>query len=427
MQHASSIKAAWLTAAWAIGAAMAPAAAIAQFAEPDVSVLYTLTSDQAGDQYGFVAEAIGDLNGDGATEIAVGAVGNTQGGPFAGAAFVYSGRDGALLHKVVGSFLNFLGHSVAGVGDLDEDGVPDYAIGGAGVGPSPGRLLVVSGASHTTIIDRPGSVPAGRFGYDVNAAGDINRDGHPDVIVGAPFEGAAGTVHFISGKDGSTLRSVAGPTAGSKFGSSVTRVADQNKDGTADHAVGAPDAGKPKEGGPAGEAYVLSGRDGSIVRVLKARHSSGHEFGNFFIHDAGDVNGDGRGDIFVPDYADDGVGPFAGLVYVFLGGRDEERRLISPQVPGGGFGPGRGAGDVDGDGHDDLVVAAFASSEGAQAGGKLFVISGRNGKVIRAMTGTVAGHRLGFDVIAVGDVSGDGRIDFLITGVGIAHLVLGST
>jgi hypothetical protein len=423
--HASFFSPVRPTVALACAAALAPAAAIAQFAEPDVSVLYTLTSDQANDGYGFVAEAIGDLNGDGASEIAVGAVNNTEGGAFAGAAFIYSGRDGTLLHKVKGSFLNFLGHSVAGAGDVDNDGVPDYAVSGRGVGGTSGRLLVISGATHTTIIDRSGTTPGGSFGYDIDAAGDINGDGRPDLIVGAPLEGAAGTVHFVSGKDGATLRSIAGPGAGSKFGSSVSRVADQNSDGTADHAVGAPDAGKPKEGGPAGEAYVLSGRDGSVIRVLKARHNSGREFGNFFIHDAGDVNGDGRGDIFVPDYADDTVGPFAGLAYVFLGGCDNERRIIRPQVAGGGFGPGRGAGDVNEDGHDDLVVAAFVSSEGAPQGGKMFVISGRTGKTLRTMTGTVAGVQLGFDALAVGDVNGDRHIDFLITGLGVAHLILG--
>lgn len=423
--HAFSTSPVRLTVALACAAALAPAAAIAQFAEPDVSVLYTLASDQANDGYGFVAEAIGDLNGDGASEIAVGAVANTEGGPVAGAAFIYSGRDGTLLHKAVGSFLNFLGHSVAGVGDVDNDGVPDYAVSGPGVGGTVGRLLIISGATHTTIVDRSGRTPGDSFGYDINAAGDINGDGRPDVIVGAPLEGAAGTVHFVSGKDGATLRSIAGPVAGSRFGSSVSRVADQNKDGRADHAVGAPDAGKPREGGPAGQAYVLSGRDGSVIRVLKARQNTGREFGNFFVHDAGDVNGDGRGDIFVPDYADETVGPFAGLAYVFLGGSDDERRIIRPQVAGGGFGPGRGAGDVNEDGHDDLVVAAFVSSEGAPRGGKMFVISGRTGKTMRTMTGTVANAQLGFDAIAVGDVNGDRHIDFLVTGVGVAHLILG--
>jgi hypothetical protein len=118
------------------GMALAMAAgagpAMAQFVEPDVSVLYTLTSDQPNDGFGFVAEAIGDINGDGASEIIVGALRNSQGGPLAGKVFVYSGRDGALLHAVTGAPFNRLGHAVGGVGDVDADGVPDYAVGGPG-------------------------------------------------------------------------------------------------------------------------------------------------------------------------------------------------------------------------------------------------------------------------------------------------------
>ena len=124
MAQRISINAARLLASIAAGAALIPSTTVAQFVEPDVSVLYTLTSDEAGDGFGFVAEAIGDVNGDGASEIVIGAIGNSSGGPAAGKAFVYSGRDGALLNSVTGSSLDFLGHSVAGVGDVDADGVP---------------------------------------------------------------------------------------------------------------------------------------------------------------------------------------------------------------------------------------------------------------------------------------------------------------
>src|SRR5688572_22831319 len=125
MHHART---GWMLSGLA-AAAMAAAGstpARAQFAEPDVSVLYTLTSDQAGDGFGFVADSIGDLNGDGAPEIVIGALTNSSGGPLSGKAFVYSGRDGALLNTVIGSPFNRLGHGVAGVGDVNADGVPDY-------------------------------------------------------------------------------------------------------------------------------------------------------------------------------------------------------------------------------------------------------------------------------------------------------------
>jgi hypothetical protein len=408
--------------------ALAATAAHAQFVEPDVTVLYTLTSDQANDGFGFAAEAIGDLNGDGASEIIIGALRNSSGGPLAGKAFVYSGRDGTLLNTVTGSAFNRIGHGVTGVGDVDRDGVPDYAASGPGTfsGPAPqlGRLLVISGATHTAIIDAAGPAHLGFFGYDIGGAGDVNGDGYADVIVGAPFHSLAsplsGSVHFISGKDGSTLRSHAGPAPQSLFGSAVTRVRDQDGDGRSDHAVGAFGGGRFHTG----EAYVLAGSDGAIIRTLKAKQQTGVQFGNFFVHDAGDIDADGHGDIFVGDFGDSTVGPNTGLGYVFYGGRDD-RRLLFPEAAGDGFGPGRGAGDVDRDGHDDIVIAAFTSSVGAPAGGKMYVFSGRNGKIIRTMTGNVAGERLGFDALAVGDVNRDGLIDFLITGVTTAHLILG--
>jgi hypothetical protein len=430
MKHSKSGRRAYLLAAVVASTVAAPATAVAQFVEPDVRVLYTLTSDEPGDGFGFVADTIGDLNGDGASEIVVGALRNNAGGPVAGKVFVYSGRDGALLKTVAGSPFDRLGHGVAGVGDVNRDGVPDYAVSGPGPLPitglaSNGRLLVICGATQTTLIDKEGPVLQSFFGYDIAAAGDINGDGHPDIMVGAPFHfingAVSGSVQFVSGKDGATLRSVAGPAPGSAFGSAVSRIADQDEDGMPDHAVGASNAG-PTQGGL---AYLLSGRDGTIIRTLEPRRKSAQQFGDFFVHDAGDIDADGKGDIFVADYADTPADTASGLGYVFYGGRDD-RRLFRPEEPAGGFGPGRGAGDVDGDGHDDLVIAAFTDSAGAPAGGKMFVISGRNAKVIRTATGNVPGALLGFDALAVGDVSGDGRIDFLLTGGAVAHLILGN-
>ena len=430
MEFARSVRRARVLAAIVGSAAVVPATVLAQFVEPNVRVLYTLTSDEPGDGFGFVADAIGDLNGDGASEIAIGAPRNNAAGPLAGKIFVYSGRDGTLLNTVLGLPFDRIGHGVAGVGDVNLDGVADYAAGGPGPLPvtglaSNGRLLVISGATHTTLIDKEGPVLQSFFGYDVAAAGDIDGDGHGDIMVGAPFHfvggAVTGSVQFVSGKDGATLRSVHSPAPGVAFGSAVASVADQDQDGKPDHAVGAPDAGKAR----GGLAYVLSSRNGEIIRTLKPKQASAQQFGDFFVHDAGDIDADGTGDIFVADYADAAAGQGSGLGYVFYGGRDD-RRLFRPEVPGDGFGPGRGAGDVNGDGHDDLVIAAYRSNAGAPLGGKMFVISGRDGKVIRAATGSVPGALLGFDALAVGDVSGDGRIDFLLTGGSVAHLILGN-
>src|SRR5262245_6557935 len=162
----------------AMGAGLwAAAPAQAQFLEPDVTVLYTVQPQAPGGFYGFMASAIGDLNGDGASEFIIGAFRDTGGGPFAGKAYVYSGRDGALLNVVTGAPQNRLGFSVAGVGDVNKDGVPDYAAGGPGrlnLNPAQnGRVVVVSGSDHTVLHDLAGT-PNSFFGYDINAAGDAD-------------------------------------------------------------------------------------------------------------------------------------------------------------------------------------------------------------------------------------------------------------
>src|SRR5262249_49477597 len=160
------------------------------FLEPDVSVLYSLHAEAAGNQFGYVGAAIGDLNGDGASEILIGAPRNAAGGNQAGRAYVFSGRDGTLLNTVTGGPFERMGSGVTGVGDVNGDGVPDYAVSGTGTPGAPppqiGHLLVLSGRDHSVIYDIRRGGHLSFFGYDINAAGDVNGDGTPDIIVGAP-------------------------------------------------------------------------------------------------------------------------------------------------------------------------------------------------------------------------------------------------
>jgi len=116
---------------------------------------------------------------------------------------------------------------------------------------------------------------------------------------------------------------------------------------------------------------------------------------------------------------------FQGRAYVFSGATGERLRTIAGDHAGDGLGIGRGAGDIDGDGHADLILGAWLESSAAVQGGKVYLVSGRNGQTLRTMTGTVAGAQLGFDVVALGDVSGDGVADYLVTGAQVAYVVLG--
>lgn len=425
----AGIKSAVIAAAIAALALAAAEPARAQFLEPDVVILKTLTAEAAGDGFGWVGERVGDINGDGAAEYIIGALRNAAGGTLAGRAYLYNGADGSLLHVVTGDAFNRIGFSVAGLGDVDGDGIPDYATSGPGSfgapGPQPGRLIVLSGADHSVILDVAGPGNLTFFGYDMNAAGDVNGDGHADIVVGAPLDGTGGTqagsVHVISGADGSTLWRADGLGAFNFLGVGVSGVDDLDGDGLPD-VVG---SGFAAGNRGVGEAYVYSGADGSIQRVLKPKQQAFVRFGEFFVHNAGDTNADGVGEIYIGAFADSTTGPGAGAGYLFDGAVDD-RHIFYGESAGDGFGMGRGAGDVDGDGRGDLLTGAYLHSSAANQGGKAYVWSGRNKMLLRTMTGTTAGHQLGFDVASLGDVDGDGLIDFLITGVDVAYVVAGN-
>lgn len=407
---------------------MNSAAAQPVFLEPDVNVLYTLTPEAPGGGFGFVAAAIGDIDGDDITDLIIGAPQDATAAPFGGRAFVYSGATGSLLHTVSGGLLDFLGTAVAGPGDVDGDGVPDYAIGAPGLPPlfgaTPGRVLVHSGADHS-LLHETVSTPAARYGQDIEGAGDVTGDGRPDLIVGAPFDDSggidAGRVHVISGAHGSGVWIRDGFSAGDSFGGGVSGIGDLDGDGIPEQLVGAFNAG-PTQGG---QATVLSGAGGSPLFTLTPLPTAA-QFGQFFIHDAGDADADGVPDIYVGDFADTVKGPVTGRAYVYSGATGAALWIFDGENADDGFGIGRGAGDVNGDGHADLFLAAFRSDDGTANAGKGYLFSGRDGGVIRTFTGTVENDRLGFDALPLGDINGDGIGDYLLTGVDVAHVVAGT-
>jgi hypothetical protein len=400
----------WAAAASvALAASLAPGAAATQtdgFVEP-VEVLHTLSGSNPGAFYGWAVSELGDVDGDGKTDLVVGE-------PFTatGTTWVHSGRTGDLLYRLDGAPGDQQGYAIADAGDTDGDGVPDIVSGAPGTGR--GSAYLYSGATgrllHRFSRGRDGDF----FGAAVAGAGDVNRDGHADVLVGAPLNDGggrdSGRAYVFSGRTYKLIRKLDAGDEGDLFGSATDWTPDLDDDGRPELIVGAQDAG-PTIGG---KAYVFSGRNGRPLFTITPPASAG-EFGSFFVAGVGDVNGDGTGDVYAADYADGSLGPGTGRAAVYSGADGTELRSWTGSAAGEGLGPGREAGDVDGDGIVDLAIGSYTSSDGAPQAGKVEIFSGADGSLLRRITSTIAFENLGFDTVGVDDLNDDGVPDLLIS------------
>ena len=385
---------------------------------------------EAGDRFGASVAALGDVNGDGKGDIAVGAIFTNPGGRInAGSIYVISGADGRTIYRVDGERAGAeFGRSLAAVGDLDKDNVSDFIVGAPRSSPegladagaihiysgkegkpldlargqvagwrvgqsvtSNGPSNLAFGAPFASPQDKsnagwvvipsykPGFIsgesPGDNFGWSIASAGDVNGDGKPDILVGAPGVGAGagtdtGRVYMVSSEGSTVLFKVDGDQPASRFGHSVAGIGDVNGDGVADIAVGAPRA--PVLGrGNAGKVFVLSGRDGRLLYNLEGP-SAGSSFGHA-LAGAGDMDGDGVSDLLV---GAPGFNANAGAVFVFSG-RDGKKLYEFSGSPREELGYSVAAGgDINGDGRPDILVGAYsAPGPEGRPNGKVYVLS----------------------------------------------------
>ncbi len=390
---------------------------------------YTINGEGAGDNFGWIADNVGDVNGDGIDDVALTAPFNDAGGADAGRAYVHSGATGTLLYRVTGATAGGqLGIGIDVVGDMNGDGVNDIALGAPGLSTNqPGYVLVVSGATGSTLFRFDGLAAGDAAGQAVAPAGDVTGDGIPDLLVSAPGrDGPGGTdvgaVYVVSGANGTLVATVTGTVPGAVFGAGLRTVGDLDGDHVPDFAVGSP-----LENG--GRLRVYSGATRALLRGPFTVPGAG-SFGQFWVFSPGDFDQDGVPDIFSADINNGTGGANRGAAFVLSGATGTILRTFSGEAAGDQFGMGRAIGDVTGDGVPDFALAAWRRNEGAPVAGKGYIVDGATGATRRSFASVTAGETFGFDIIGMGDVTGDGLVDYLVTagqenGTGRAYLIPG--
>ena len=352
----------------------------------DGRVLYRFIGEQVGGFFGVCAKRAGDVNADGHSDIIVGASSySKRAGKKEGMVKVYSGKDGTTLHTVFGfEHDSEFGFSTDCAGDLDKDGHDDFIVGAfredGGVWDS-GCVRVFSGKDATVIHSFRGSSQFTSFGLAVAGLGDLNHDGYPDIAVGAPRDDVdrktnSGSVSVYSGKDGALLFSNGGDLKNDEYGFAVSAAGDINKDGTPDLIVGVPreDHGVEDCGG----ARVLSGMDGSTLYSL--RGDAADDWFGWAVSAKGDLDNDGYPDFVVGAFFADIRGVDSGTVYVYSGQDGSLLYRMYGNRAGDWYGQSLAMlGDINRDGHDDFAIGAEREDHHlAGDSGTVYVISGKS-------------------------------------------------
>jgi hypothetical protein len=323
------------------------------------------------------------------------------------------------------------GRAVANAGDINGDGYDDIIVGaryagGAGEGAA---YVYFGGAAADTLPDViiSGGAAGDHFGYAVCGVGNVDGDAYDDFLIGAPGAGAGKAYLFLGGEfSGAPLSLsaadavavISGEAAGDQFGFSLAGLADFNDDLVADLAVGAPEWS-----GNTGRVYVFSGAaglTGSIAADTAAVTLTGEETGDYFgysVAGAGNVNGDAFEDLVVGAY----FGGSQGRAYVFLGQTSPPASIAAGSADAILTGTARfgwsvcGAGDLDGDSFDDVAVGALLSDAAyvfRGGAGLAGAISASNADMI--LNGEVTGDRFGVLVASAQDADGDGLDDLIV-------------
>ena len=362
-----------------------------------------MTGPGAGAELGWSVAVVGDTDGDGTPDLLIGAPEASPSGIRTGGAYLYSGRDGSLLHVLFAANVGSrFGQTVADGGDMDGDGLHDVVVGAPSFGN--GAVFAYSGASGAWLWSRSGGVFHEIYASAIGGGHDVDGDGLADAIVGDEEypngAGDTGVFHVLSGADGVILHRVEAPTWGYHLGSAVTILPDWNGDGLAELAVGADSA--PGGGRRRGTVTVYSGSNLAILYEFSGDRDLDH-LGESVAR-AGDVDGDGIVDLIAGAPLENSNGLNSGMARVYSGADGSVLHTFLGSGSAMRFGTSlAGAGDVDEDGFADLLIGAPTAIGPAPGVGLAFLHSGRDGSLLYLLGGSSLGDQFGRSVAGTGD------------------------
>ncbi len=381
--------------------------------------LYQVGGESSDEGTGETLFKISDIDGDLYPDLVVGA-------PFAsppdmfhgGLVRCISGATGSELYRISGDTPGMeLGASITSPGDLNGDGIPDVVLGAPGAAPlgipNAGAILAFDGQTAELLwrVDEPAQ--SSRLGTDLDFIEDFDRDGVPDILACGPGIGPSsrGRFFLISGASGRVLKRVRFGFAGDETGASLAVVSDLDGDERPEILVGAPGANN-----DTGLVYVISRQRTPYLTI--SGDTPGQRFGTGLCG-IEDRNGDGTPDLVI---GAPGTGTIPGTVHL-VSGLDGTSITTLISHPDEGFGSTLDASqDFDGAGVADILIGApthiAASGESA---GSVSVFSGENFTLLTMIEGTSSGERLGTAITTLPDLSNDGRSELVMGSPGASR------